>query len=216
MAIGPLDPESTPPPGVDAEDSGRAEDAERDELARRCADAEQQVAALTAELEAARARLAELEADSAFNLFTDEGGEAVPSLAGDGSDARVVSVALGATSVVAGMVALLALVNGNLFTAFGVGMVLLAIGLAIAAARMRVQAVEVTVTRGIVHIQRGESSFRFDLRSDATKVEQLGRPGDSGWQVRFLRRNMDPFVVDAGMVDPAAFVAQLREWRPSL
>lgn len=213
MAIGPLDPESTPTPGQPADAPSRDD---RDELKRRCEAAEEQVAALAAELAEARARLGELEAEAQFSLFSDEDEPSTPGLSGDGSDQRIVSVALGATSVVAALVALLALVNGNLFTAFGLGMVVLAVGLAVAAARMRVQPVEVTVTRGIVHIQRGESTFRFDLRTDATKIEQLGRPGDSGWQIRFLRRNMDPFVVDAGMVDPAAFVAQLREWRPSL
>ncbi len=216
MAIGPLDPESTPTPGQPAGDPARDERDEHDDLVRRCDAAEQQVAALTAELEEARARLAELESEAPFLLFRDHEDPSVPGLSSDGSDPRIVSVALGATSIVAALVALLALANGNLFTAFGLGMVVLALGLAFAAARTRVQPVEVTVTRGIVHIQRGESSFRFDLRTDATRVEQLGRPGDSGWQVRFLRRNMDPFVVDAGMVDPASFVAQLREWRPSL
>ncbi|WP_181407607.1 hypothetical protein [Nocardioides sambongensis] len=44
----------------------------------------------------------------------------------------------------------------------------------------------------------------------------IGRPGDSGWQVRFRRRGLDPYVVDASMVDPHAFVRQLREWRPEL
>lgn len=213
MANGPLDPESTPTPGQPADESARDE---RDELARRCDAAEQQVAALTTELEEVRARLAELESERPFSLFTNEDDASAPGLSGDGSDPRILSVALGATSIVAGLVALLALANGNLFTAFGLGMVVLAVGLAFAAARMRVQPVEVTVTLGVVHIKRGESSFHFDLRTDATRVEQLGRPGDSGWQVRFLRRHMDPFVVDARMVDPASFVAQLREWRPSL
>ncbi len=122
----------------------------------------------------------------------------------------------GATAVVAAMVALLALLNGNLFTPFGVVMVLITIGLAIAAAKTRVTPTEVTVTRGVVYVERAGTTYRFDLRADATQVDVDGRPGDPGWQVRFARRGMDPFVIDAGMVDPASFLAQLREHRPAL
>jgi hypothetical protein len=47
-------------------------------------------------------------------------------------------------------------------------------------------------------------------------VEMSGDPGDRDWQVRFLRRGRDPFVVRDGMVDAHAFVRRLREWRPDL
>ena len=204
MATGALDP-----------DEAAALRAERDDLVRRCEVAEEQVAALSAELAAARERLAALEDDGSLSLFA---GEPAPdrSVSGDGSDPRILSMILGATAVVAGMVALLALLNGKLVTPFGVVMVLLTIGLGWAAARTRVVPVEVSVVRGIVYVEQGETTYRFDLRKPGTEVEMDGRPGESGWVVRFPRRHLDPFVIDGSMVDAEEFTRQLREYRPAL
>lgn len=192
--------------------------AERDDLARRCARAEQQVQELTAEVTALRARVAELEAGGAsLSLFDDAASEPVGAgAAGDGSDPRVLSFVLGATAVVAALVALLALVNDNLSTPFGITMVVAAVALAYAAARTRVRPVQVTVTRGVVLVTRGESTHRFDLRSPATRVEMVGSPGDAYWQVRFHRKGLDPVVIDPDHVDPHDFVRRLREHRPDL
>lgn len=191
--------------------------ADRDALAERCAAAEQQVRELTAALAAAQDRIAELEqADgSPMSIFDSDTGSA-PGLAGDGSDPRVLSVILAATAVVSGMVALLALLNDNLNTTFGFAMVLLTVVLAWAAVRTRVEEVVVEVSSGVVYIQQGETSYRFDLRKEQTQVDMLGRPGDSSWQVRFHRRGMDDFVVDGTMVDAHDFVSRLREVRPEL
>lgn len=188
--------------------------AERDALLRRCADAEARVADLTGQLDEARAQLAAYENSSTLSLF--DGAERADVAGGDGSDPRVLSFVLGATAVVAGMVTLLALINGNLFTIFGLVMVLVTISLTWAAARTKVVPVEVSVVRGIVYVEQGETTHRFDVRKPETKVEVSGRPGDAGWTVRFLRRGLDPFVVDASMVDPDTFLHQLREFRPEL
>ncbi len=196
--------------------------AERDALAERCARAEEQVAELQAQLAEANARIAELEAAAAdaapisiFDGASDTGpGEA--GLARDGSDPRVLPMILAATSVVAGMVALLALVNGNLFTTFGFAMIATAVVLAFAAAKTRVSATQVTVTRGVVHVEKGETSYRFDVRNPGTRVDMVGQPGDPNWTVYFHRKGMDDFVVDASMVDPHEFVRQVREYRPEL
>lgn len=192
--------------------------AERDALAARCADAEQQVSALTADLAAAHARIAELEsaaAESPISIFdgSDSGGH---GLSGDGSDPRVLSIILAATSVVSGMVALLAFVNGNLSTTFGYAMVVTTVVLAWAALRTRVMGVDISVSNGVVHIKKGESSYRFDVRNEHTLIDMVGQPGDSYWQVQFHRKGMDDFVVDADMVDAEEFVRQLREYRPNL
>jgi len=190
---------------------------ERDDLLRRCEAAEGQVAALTRELAAARERVAQLEADDgSLSLFEGDPGPGSDRLTGDGSDPRILSLVLGATAVVAAMVALLALLNGKIATPFGVVMIALTIGLAWGAARTRVVPVEVSVVRGIVYVEQGETTYRFDLRKPGTQVEVSGRPGESGWAVRFPRRNLDPFVVDGSMVDAADFTRQLREYRPEL
>ncbi|MBU2695713.1 hypothetical protein [Pimelobacter simplex] len=206
MANGPVEP-----------DEATALRSERDDLLRRCEAAEGQVVALTGELAAAQERVAALEADDgSLSLF---GGDPAPGsdrLTGDGSDPRILSMVLGATAVVAGMVALLALLNGKIATPFGVVMIALTIGLAWGAARTRVVPVEVSVVRGIVYVEQGETTYRFDLRKPGTQVEIDGRPGESGWAVRFPRRNLDPFVVDGSMVDAADFTRQLREYRPEL
>ena len=191
--------------------------AERDALAARCADAEQRVADLTAELAAARERIADLEAAAEAPISLFEGlDDAGAGLSRDGSDPRVLSMILAATSVVAGMVALLALVNGNLFTPFGFAMIVTTLGLAYAASRTRVMGVDVSVSHGVVYIQKGESSYRFDVRQESTLLDMVGQPGDAFWQLRFHRKGMDDFVVDPDMVDPHEFVRQLREFRPGL
>lgn len=206
MATGPL--------GTDPATDPAALAAERDALARRCADAEALVADLQAELADARARIASYETDdghlSLFDGTTDD------RITGDGSDPRVLSLVLGATAVVSAMVALLALLNGKLGTPFGFIMIALTLGLAWGAARTKVVPIEVSVVRGMVYVQQGESSHRFDLRKPETAVDMVGRPGDSGWAVHFGRRGMDPFVIDASMVDPDHFTRQLREYRPEL
>jgi hypothetical protein len=193
--------------------------AERDALAARCAETEQQLTDLTAELAAANARIAELEAaaDAPISIFDQpENGAVDTGLARDGSDPRVLSMILAATAVVAAMVALLALLNGNLRTPFGFAMILTTVVLAYAASRTRVMGVDISVSHGVVYIEKGETKYRFDLRHEGTLVDMVGKPGDSYWQVQFHRKGMDDFVVDSGMVDPQEFVRQLRQYRPDL
>ncbi|TNM44112.1 hypothetical protein FHP29_05205 [Nocardioides albidus] len=205
MATGPLD-------DVDPVVALRLE---RDDLARRLAASQDEVARLSAELERSRAQVEALESGDSLSLF-DGGPQPGDRLTGDGSDPRVLSMVLGATAVVAAMVALLTLLNGKLGTPFGIAIVLIAAGLGWAAARTRVVPVEVSVVRGVVYVEQGESTHRFDLRKPGTAVEMVASPGDPQWAVRFPRKGMDPFVIDASMVDPEAFVGQLREHRPHL
>jgi hypothetical protein len=194
--------------------------AERDALASRYAEAEQQVTDLTTELAAANARIADLEAAAAEQISIFDGaGDLEPvgsGLARDGSDPRVLSMILAATSVVAGMVALLSFINGNLDSPFGFAMIIATVVLAYAAARTRVQGVEVSVSHGVVYVVKGETTYRFDVRQDHTLIDMVGEPGDSYWQVQFHRKGMDDFVVDADMVNPHEFVRLLREHRPNL
>ncbi len=191
--------------------------AERDALAARCAEQEQQAADLAAELATANARIADLEASVASPISIFDGHESGSGqLARDGSDPRVLSVILAATAVVAGTVALLAFVNDNLDTTFGYAMVATALGLAYAAHRTRLRASEVSMSNGVVYAKKGETSYRFDVRNPGTSIDMVGQPGDASWQVYFHRKGMDDFVVDARMVNAEEFVRQLREHRPEL
>jgi hypothetical protein len=206
MASGPVD-----------ESSIESLQAERDAMVARCAEAEPQVTDLTAQLAAANARIADLEAaaESPISIFEGNDGGA-GALARDGSDPRVLSLILAATAVVAGAVALLALVNDNLDTTFGYAMIVATLVLAYAAHRTRLRASEVTVSNGVVHIKKGETSYRFDVRNPGTGIDMVGQPGDPSWQVYFHRKGMDDFVVDARMVNAEEFVRLLREHRPDL
>ncbi|TIC88364.1 DUF1192 domain-containing protein [Nocardioides sp. GY 10113] len=209
------------------------------DLAERLSAAEAEIARLSAALDAVRAAqpgpgghvdpygevgqppaFSERGADArdTIDLFDPDGAsDGSDPLAGDGSDPHVLSRILAGTAVLAGLVTLLAMRTGTLLSPFGIVMALVTVGLAWAAARTRVVPVEVSVTRGIVHIQKGDSTHRFDVRdSSATVVEMVGRPGDPGWELRFYRRGLDPFVIDASMVDAHDLVGQLREWRPDL
>jgi hypothetical protein len=42
------------------------------------------------------------------------------------------------------------------------------------------------------------------------------RPGLPGWKVIIEQRDQDPFVINAAMVDPRAFMRVLRYYRPDL
>lgn len=203
--------------------------AELAELAKRCRAAEQRAAAaekkaevMADEMAELRERLARQEASATeLSFFGDsEPNHAAPEptlgLGRDGTDPRVTSLVLAATAVVSGMVTLLAFFNGNLMRPFGLGMLALTIGLAWAAARTRVEPVQVSISNGVVYGASGGTTYRFDLKSDGTQIDMTGEPGDAYWQVRFMRRHMEPFVVDADMVEPHGFVTQLRHYRPSL
>jgi hypothetical protein len=221
-AVGP-DPDPTDPDPTAPDPTGP------NELARRCAAAEDEAARLRVELAEAHARIARLTAATdarhadgadgaeggALSLF-DHAADPARPVRGDGTDPRIVSVVLGATAVVAAMVAVLALLNGNLFTWFGLGIVLLTVALAWAALRSRTPRTRVEVSDGVVHAERGGTTYHFDLRSDHTDIEQRGRAGDRDWQLRFLRRHMEPVVIDATMVEAEAFLAEVRRYRPSL
>lgn len=191
--------------------------AERDALARRCAAAEQRVKELTAQLDAAQRRIQQDEEAAAASLSLFEGGTATHQPAsGNGADARVIPVVLGATAVVSGMVVVLSFLNDNLFSIFGIAMVAVTAALAWGAAATRVEPVSVSIARGVVHVEKGDSKYRFDLSNEETKVEQLGRPEDADWQITFARRYTGPIHVDASMVDPVRFVAEVKQYRPSL
>ena len=61
-------------------------------------------------------------------------------------------------------------------------------------------------------IQQG-SRYIFDMASEYTPVEVRGQPGKRGWKVLFPRRGMEPFSIDATMVDPDDFMRVLRFFR---
>ena len=205
-------------PAAPARPSGPAElrrlRAERDALEARALAAEQRAESLAAELEELRAELT-VDPDS-VSLFDDLPPDDVPGRAADGSDQKVLPLALGATAFVTGMIAVVAAIDRGLFSPVALLMLAVTCLLAYVAWNSRVETFEVSVGRGIVYIDSSTTKYRFDLRSSTTKVEHVGRPGDAGWQVRFLRGQLDPFTVDATMVEPHEFVRQLREWRPEL
>jgi hypothetical protein len=74
-------------------------------------------------------------------------------------------------------------------------------------ARLRVQL-------GQLEIVRGSRRDVVDLAGDYTDVEVHGRPGHRGWRVVFPRREGEPVVVDASVVDAHEFMRVLRAYRP--
>jgi len=151
---------------------------------------------------------------NSLSLFDDPQPVDAPSLAADGSDPAVLPMALIGIAIVAGLAGLLAFFNDR--TGFGVVMFGVTALLLWFASATWVTPVEVNVNRGIVYIDHGSTKHRFDLRNDRTQVEMSGEPGDRDWEVRFVRRGLDPFVIRDGMVDARSFVGRLREWRPDL
>lgn len=205
---------SSAPASSSAADEIRRLRAERDALEERALEAERLAEALAAELAEARAQLAV--DPGRLSLFDDVPDEEAGARATDGSDPAVLPIALGATALVAAMVALLAALDRGLASPVALVMLGLTCLLAYLAWNSRVERFEVSVRRGMVYIDSSSNSYRFDLRQPTTELEMTGQPEQPGWQVRFLRRHLDPFTVDATMVDPVEFVRQLREWRPEL
>ena len=118
-------------------------------------------------------------------------------------------------AILVGLATLLAFFSGRA----GLGILLLGVtlGLVWFASATSVTPIVISVNRGIVYIDQGDTKHRFDLRNERTQVEMVGHPGSPNWEVRFLRRGLDPFVVRDGMVDDApGFVTSLREYRPDL
>ena len=188
--------------------------AERDALEARVLAAEERAEALAAEL--AELRAEQVVDPERLSLFDDLPPEATTDLAASRRDPTVVPVALGATAVVTGMVALFATFDRGLFSPLTLLLLALTCLLGYLALNSRVETFEVSVSRGMVYIDSSSDSYRFDLRSSTTQLEMVGQPGNPGWQLNFLRRNLDPFTVDASMVDPVEFVQRIREWRPDL
>lgn len=71
-----------------------------------------------------------------------------------------------------------------------------------------------SVHAGQLEVVQGGGRFVFELAGSFTPIEVVGMPGDRHWKVLFLRRNMDPFVIDSSMVDPREFMDMLRHYRP--
>lgn len=70
------------------------------------------------------------------------------------------------------------------------------------------------VENGVLDITRHQTHHMFDLSSTSTPIEVVGAPGRRNWRVLFLRRSMQPFVIDASMVDPHEFTEVLELFRP--
>lgn len=188
--------------------------AERAALEARALAAEARADALAAEL--AELRAEQVVDPGRLSLFDDLPPEDSGEPTRDGGDPSVVPLALGGTAVVSGMVALYAMFDRGLLSPLTLLLLALTCLLGYLAWNSRAETFEVAISRGMVYIDSSSDSYRFDLRSSTTRLEMIGQPGDPGWQLRFLRRHLDPFTVDSSMVDPVEFVRQIREWRPEL
>lgn len=193
---------------------------------------------LPAELDALRAdrdrwRARAEEAESELHRVTDElsrtqeavegdlgifGQDALPSrgVRADGSDPRVLAVALLAVGVVMAMVTALSALNNGLASVTTVVMLLVTAALLWGAWNSRVQPPSVAVVRHMVLIENRGQTHRFDLREASTRLEVVGSPSDASWSVSFLRRGLSPITIDASMVDPYDFMTRLRAYRPEL
>jgi hypothetical protein len=96
----------------------------------------------------------------------------------------------------------------------GLAAVLLVLTLALWAIRASSPITHLAVRSGQLEVTRAGSRSTYDLSGGFTPIEVVGNPGDRGWRVLFLRRGMDPFVVDSSLVDPRAFMEVLRRYRP--
>lgn len=95
------------------------------------------------------------------------------------------------------------------------GLVLLLVVVLLGAWRMRSRRRPATVvaTGSRLEIMRDGGRHVFDLSRRDNPVDVVGLPGDRHWRVLFHRRGMRPYVVDASMVEPDAFMRVLHAQR---
>ncbi len=96
----------------------------------------------------------------------------------------------------------------------GIAGTLFVLTLALWAIRAASPTARLSVHAGQLEVEQGGGRFVFELTGNYTPIQVVGAPGDRHWKVMFIRRNMDPFVVDSSMVDPRAFMDVLRRYRP--
>jgi hypothetical protein len=98
----------------------------------------------------------------------------------------------------------------------GVAGTMLTLTLALWAIRAASPVARLSVRGGQLEVEQGGTRLVFDLSgSGYTPIRVEGAPGDRRWKVVFLRRSMDPFVIDSSMVDPHEFMDVLRRYRPT-
>ena len=73
---------------------------------------------------------------------------------------------------------------------------------------------QMSVQGGQLVVVQSGTRMVFDLTTHSPPLAGVGRPRARDWKVLFLRRGMDPFVIDASMVDPEHFMKVLRQHRP--
>ncbi|HEY0951046.1 hypothetical protein [Nocardioides sp.] len=102
---------------------------------------------------------------------------------------------------------------------------ILTLGLALALAGGTVAAWRAWVRRPVtavlatgsrLEIRRAGGRHVFDLADLRSPVDVIGVAGERTWRVLFYRRGMAPYVLDATMVDPAAFLRVLHAQRPEV
>jgi|SoiMethySBSTD1v2_1073268.scaffolds.fasta_scaffold281819_3 hypothetical protein len=96
----------------------------------------------------------------------------------------------------------------------GLTAVLLVLTLALWAIRTTSPVTHLAVRSGQLVVTEAGGRQLFDLSGGFSPIEVVGTPGDRSWRVLFHRRGMDPFVVDASIVDPRSFMETLQRYRP--
>jgi len=102
------------------------------------------------------------------------------------------------------------------WTGFGLAATMFALTVVTWAVRAGTSVAILTVQGGQLAIRHHGETVYFDLAAPHTPVEVHGHPGRRDWSVHFLRRNLEPYVVDELMVDPEEFMKVLRAYRPAL
>ncbi len=69
---------------------------------------------------------------------------------------------------------------------------------------------------GVLEVQRGGTTERFDLTSHYTVIRREGSPRSSRWKVLIERPHNAPFVINRSMVDPKAFTRVLQAYHHAL
>lgn len=122
----------------------------------------------------------------------------------------VASAAAHLATVVAALVAWQA--RSDASYAVVAGAVMLTLGLRLL--RGRAAGTQVSIHGGELRIVQGPSQHRFPLTASYPPIEVLGTPGQHGWKVLIQRKGMPDYTITSSMVDPVAFTAALRRFRP--
>ncbi len=126
---------------------------------------------------------------------------------------RGFTLVAGAVAAVAGVIAILLALRGDLVSPGGLSSAAVALVSVLLVVQLGALKRVVTLRDGTLDVVQGDARHRFDLTTEKTQIQMMGQPGDKDWQMLLARRGLSPVAIGPSEVDPEPFVEAVRQWR---